>query len=140
MVVSNKNLLLQGLFSGAMLVAGRVAEKNNSDTKSPFCVLPQKLTHIWKAKKIQPKDPSLKVSHKKIGGARLGQVRLRQMSSEWDSAEDASISSLTQGCYNTVDGSEIRHPPVEGKVVYPNIYNAEKHPRWCRISSINGMR
>ena len=72
---------------------------------------------------MNPKTLLSKFSTKKIGGPRLGQVRLRKMSSERDSAEDANISSLIHGCYNTVDGSEIRHPPVEGKVVYPNIYN-----------------
>ena len=32
---------------------------------------------------------------------------------------------------------EIRHPPVEGTVVYPIIYKVLC--RWCRISSINSM-
>ena len=53
-------------------------------------------------KQIEPQKPfNQSFPAKKIGGPRLGQVRLRKMSSEWDSAEDANISSLIQGCYNT---------------------------------------
>jgi len=39
---------------------------------------------------------------------------------------------------HTVDGSEIRHPPVEvGSLSH--YLQGFTHPRWCRISSINSM-
>ena len=52
-------------------------------------------------------------------------------------ASSSVFSKGNQKWCDTVDDSEIRRLPVEGKVVLSHSLQGFIHPRWCRIYSIN---